>query len=199
MIVAFPFAFNGREDQTHLAQADLFIRVMRKLQPSYKIVQLTDRQTRGLSGIDGEVRVDSNPLGVWYFTAMSQFPANEFLRLDYDIVIRQDVSDVFKRDFDVAVSTEDRTMNNGVVFVKSKRIFGDALKHYLDDTRQDNLGDIQIAMTMAMRGYNVLSLPREVYNYRQESSLTTYPDTAKIVHFKGSKKKAMVRDFEPLV
>lgn len=195
MIVAFPFAFGGSEDSSHVAQADLFVHLMRKFQPRYSIVQLSDRKTRSVSGVDGIFRIDVDPFGMWFFAVMSAFPADQFLRLDYDVVVRDDVSDVFTEDFDIAVSEEDEMMNNGVVFVKSKDIFATAMEHYLCDTAKNNWEDIQLAMSMAMRKYNVLKLPRDVYNYRQSAELADYPKTARVLHFKGGKKMAMARDF----
>ena len=197
MIVAFPFAFNGKETEKEIALANLFIRAIRKVDPPVTLIQMSDEKTVQLAGTDGCYRVDEEPLGIWYFKAMIQFPVEQFLRLDYDIIMREDVSDVFRQDFDIAIANEGKTtMNNGVVFVKSKDLFKEALDHYRQ-TPMDNWQDIQKAMQLAINTgkFDVLRLDPMVYNFYPERDKAPYPSEAKVLHFKGSRKERMVREF----
>lgn len=203
MIVAFPFAYMGKEKQSDVELADLFVRLIRKHQPRVTLVQMTDKATGVINGIDECFRHGDGPHGLWYFNAMCAFPGDEFLRLDCDIVMRGDVSDVFDQDFDIAIARE-RTpiMNTGVVFVKNKRFFVDAMKQYQENTKQDNWGDIQTATQKAINSgaFNVLRLDADVYNYypskdRTRSREILYPASAKIMHFKGARKAFMKADF----
>lgn len=197
MIVAFPFAFNGKETEVEISLANLFIREIRKVDPPVTLIQLSDEATVELKGTDGCYRVDAEPLGIWFFKAMIQFPAEQFLRLDYDIIMREDVSEVFRHDFDIAIANEGKgVMNNGVVFVKDKEFFKLALDCYMT-TEMDNWQDIQKAMQMAINTgkFVIHRLDPVIYNHYPERSSAPYPDSSKILHFKGSRKERMIREF----
>lgn len=197
MIVAFPFAFNGKETEKEVSLANLFIREIRKVITDVYLVQMTDENTVKLRGVDAHHVVKNEALGLWYFQAMIDFPWRAFLRLDYDIIMKCDVSDVFQKDFDIAIANEGKiTMNNGVVFVKSKELFKEALDQY-KQTPMDNWQDIQKAMQLAINTgkFNVLRLEPGVYNHYPERGNAPYSDAAKIIHFKGRRKERMIRDF----
>lgn len=205
MIVAFPFAFAGKEETKHIALAELFVKQMRKYQPHAKIIQMSDRPTAAIKGTDGCVRTDSWPLGLWSFTSAMTFPEPQFLKLDYDTIVQGDVSDVFEQDFDIAIAKErsHEVMNNGVVFVQNREFFADALKRYETETQMDNWRNVQDAMQLTINSgrFNVLKLEPDVYNYftSKEEGLTKaarYPTSAKILHFKGSRKMFMSADFQ---
>jgi hypothetical protein len=193
MIVAFPYAFNGHDKEENKEFAGLFVRAARRF--DFEIVQMTDSQTQEIKGVDSVFRHPMEELGPWYLDAMEAFPADQFLRVDYDILFRADVSDVFDDDFDIAVAKEPKigVMNNGVVFVKDKAIFADARQQY-EKTSRDNWSDIQVAMSMSIDSgkFSVKKLPADVFNcfYKREWG-KTLPDTAKLVHFKGSRKDVM--------
>ena len=196
MIVGFPFAFGGNVSKEQQELAELFVKMMRRFQPDATLVQMTDITTMAIKGIDECFRTKSDRLGPWYFNAMSNFPAEQFLRLDYDTVVRGDVSDVFNAPFDIAISKErNGLMNNGVVFVKDRGIFEDALDFYENETLKDDWYDIQASMQMAIDDgqYRVKKLDQGIYNYFYEAK--SIPQEAKIVHFKGFQKKHMRSEF----
>lgn len=200
MVIAFEFAFQGKETDYHKEIGALFVRVTRKYQPKAKIIQLSDLETGEIQGVDLCFRVDSSPFAIWNFDATLLFPAPQFLRVDYDTMIRGEVSDVFEHDFDIAIAKEHNgRMNNGVVFVKSKAIFEDAKQHYLHDTPMDGWQDIQTAMQMSIDSglFRVRKLDQS-YNliFKPDRMISAVPDEAKIVHFKGMRKGMMLDLFK---
>ena len=201
MIIAFEFAFQGKETDSHREIGALFVKVTRKYQPQARIVQMSDPHTVEVQGVDLCLRVDAAPFAVWNFDATLAFPAQQFLRVDYDVMIRGEVADVFDHDFDIAIAKEGKhgVMNNGVVFVKSKAIFADARKRYLETTTMDGWHDIQNAMQMSIDSglFRVRKLDAS-YNliFKPERMMDRLPAEARIVHFKGMRKGFMLDHFK---
>ena len=202
MIIAFPFAFGGLETDKEISLAAIFMNHARKACPDAEIVQMSDRETSRLSGTDSCFRLDVKPYGIWHFEVMTNFPAEQFVRLDYDVILRDNIEDVFARDFDIAIARERHAiMNNGVVFVKNRDFFAEGLANY-KTTGMDNWQDIQNAMQMTINAnkFRVERLDPDAYNYypskdRSLSMEELYPESAKVIHFKGSRKTFMKLDF----
>ena len=202
MIIAFPFAFGGLETDKEISLAAIFMNHARKACPDAEIVQMSDKETSRISGTDSCYRLDVKPYGVWHFEVTANFPAEQFVRLDYDTIVRSDIEEVFSIDFDIAIAKErTTTMNNGVVFVKNRDFFVEGLANY-KTTTMDNWQDIQRAMQMTIEGgkFKVERLDGDVYNFfpskdRSLSMEELYPESAKVIHFKGSRKTFMKLDF----
>ena len=193
MIIGFPLSFMGPIPEEALAIAELFVRLTRKFQPDARLVQMTDIETPGIHGVKCSRTPRIGDLGVWWFEASIAFPEKEYLRADYDLVIRGDVSDVFTHPFDMAIAKETNdVMNNGVVFIRDRDILKDALGFYHNATSHDGWQDVQKAMTMAIDcgKYRVKKLDRDIYNFIYKQ--TKVPDTARIIHYKGWRKKLML-------
>ena len=198
MIVAFPFAFNGAESKYNHEIGLSFVRTARKYLKTVEIVQMSDMKTGEVPGIDSCFRVDSWPFGIWYFDAMLAFPAEQFLRIDYDAMIRRDVSDVFSHDFDIAIAKEHNgRMNNGVVFVKNKEVLKDAQANYMK-TGMDNWQDIQTAMqeTIDSGLFRIRKLDESYNMIFKPDRQVTIPEDTHIVHFKGVRKELIVNNFK---
>lgn len=212
MVITFPYAFGGKETPEHVELGNLFVSVTRKYVPKAQIVQMSDEETAEIKGVDSVFRLKTPPLtgnptrhraapGIafaeWYFDAMMAFPAERFLRADYDVMIREDVSDVFHSAvFDIAIAKEHNgRMNNGIVFVRNKDVFLAAKEAYAQTTR-DNWQDVQTAMQRVIDSgeFRVKKLP-ETYNtiYGGERAI---PSEVKILHFKGARKGAMLDLFK---
>ena len=192
MNIATPFAFSGNETKEQKDLGALFVRFARKSHPKANIIQLSDMKTSEIEGIDSCYRAPMEALGLWYFDVMNDFQEREFLRVDYDCMIRADVSEVFEYEFDIAIAKEDaKIMNNGVVFVRDREIYKYARKMYMENTGQDNWQDIQKAMSMAIDSglFRVKRVPSEIYNYVYKRKEVA--EKAKIVHFKGDRKVFM--------
>lgn len=191
MILSFPFAFGGKETAVHVGQGDLFVRMARRFSRGVKIVQMTDMETVEIAGVDECVRSESGELGGWYFRAMAEFPHREFLRVDYDVVVREDVSDLFRHDFDIAIAKErNGHMNNGVVFVKTPEFFDVAAAFYAHHTKRNGWTDIENATQLAIDSgsFKVKKLPPEIYNHIPDGTILP---VAQIIHFKGALKSSM--------
>ena len=195
MVIAVPFAFGGKETSKDMELAELFVRFARKSHKTAGIVQLSDMETAQIPHMDSCFRTSSAPHGLWYFDMVLTFPEREFLRVDYDCMIRDDVSDIFGYDFDIAIAKEHKgVMNNGVVFVRDRGIYEYAKARYLQ-TDMDNWHDIQNSMSFAIDSglFKVKKLPADIYNFIYKR--VPFPDTAKIVHFKGDRKHLMMVDY----
>lgn len=207
MVVTFPFAFDGKETPEHVEYGNIFVAVTRKNLPNAIVVQMADMTTKAIGNVDSVYRTPAGlaPEGAsihkaapgiafaeWYFDAMINFPSEEFVRLDYDVMVRGDISDVFEHPFDIAIAKEDKgRMNNGVVFVKNKAFFSEAKRAYLD-TQKDNWQDVQTAMQVTIdTGYfRVRKLP-QTYNQLFDPA-KPFPADTKLLHFKGSRKNELV-------
>jgi len=212
MIVAFPYSYCGWERKKDLRDiVNTFARVFKQQWPNDKLVQATDAKTCEVKGVDECVRLDVEPFGIWYFSAWINFPYDEYLRIDDDVVVRADVSEVWDEKFDIAIADERgskshnkfrmTTMNGGVVFVRNRDFFRESLKHYKEETGMDNWQDLQIAMQMTINAGNFLvhRLDPMVYNYYPENDRTPHPALPKIIHYKGKRKSRMVRDYKQLL
>lgn len=132
------------------------------------------------------------------------WPDSCFLQLDCDIVVRSDVSDVFSQDFDIAMcrtpDRSDRVYNAGVIFQKptGAAFWAEVVREYQDERIRDGWEGSQTALTRAadrMRkdGFKVLDLPFDVYNYTPDGP-GMVPETARIVHYRGRRKRFMLKD-----
>ena len=210
MVIAFPFAFGGKETHDQRVIGEMFVRVTRR-HIKAEIVQMSDDVTEAVTGVDSCFRVTPPPFtgdpsahkaapgiafGIWYFDAMASFPAKEFLRLDYDVLVREDVSDVFDGNFDVALREMKGRVNNGVIFVKNKEFFKRGKEEYLK-TGMDNWQDCQTATQAVIDSgeFRVKKLG-EAYNMVLKPERMDGWQSAKLLHFKGQRKGLMVDYFK---
>lgn len=197
-IIAFCFAFDGKETDFQAEVAQAFCGITRRFQPTAVLVQVSDDKTRALPWVDACIRTKRENYAQWYFDAMIGFPYKEFLRVEYDVVIKGDPWDVFKEDFDIAIAKERKgNMNNGVMFVKESRGFFYENKRIYDErTNRDNWNAIQVStqMTIDTGKFKVLRLDHVVYNHIPHAR-GEYPEESKILHFKDIRKQWMLDDF----
>lgn len=186
--------------------AKVMILSVRKHLPESQIVQLTDDKTPMLPGVDAMVQMPyDGDFGAWRLKHFAWFEG-EVLHLDYDVIVNRDVSDVFKQDFDVALtkrSDNDKTVspqinrlsphNMGVVFSRNPDFWKRVYDHYMSVPERSWMW-IQIATTEAAHflkdEFKVLELPGETYNYTPSSPLEDVSNKA-IVHYKGDRKHWM--------
>ena len=135
----------------------------------------------------------------WYHYFKEQPYGAEILFLDSDTFILRDVSDVFKQDFDIAITrkTDNDKINSGVVFVKknkdSERFFDAWYKNqqmlYEDQNMLEPLyseyrGINQAAfmLTITSESINLISLPCKKYNAFKGDHLAPHDPELSIVH-----------------
>lgn len=172
------------------ALAQKFISTVRLIS-NVRLIQMTDNDTPVLEGVDDVFRFPRRTFGEWYFEAMAEFPADESLRLDVDVLMLKNPVSVFSnREFDVAFAKEIKgTLNNGVMFARNKRFFVDCLHEY-QKTSRDNWNDIQVATQAVVDSgrYRVMKLDRRFYNHIPDRP-KDFPPGVKLVHFEGHSRK----------
>ena len=169
-----------------------------------EIVQLTDLETPKLDEVDSVQRLKGDILSSVLARHLSQLPG-ETLYLDYDTVVQEDVSYVFKQDFDLAITTRNEKEkdfnllykvcphNVGVMFSRSPEFWAEVAKRY--DKRKDEPSwfKFQIVVTESINvlNYKILELDSNKYNHTPED-IDEDLSGRSIVHYKGHRKAWMV-------
>lgn len=178
------------DDDVLNACAERMIASVREHMPQADIVHLT---------MDAE---KDKPFG-WRRNAAQSTVEGDAIFVDVDTVFRADVSDVFARDFDIAVcpdmrpGTEGTRFDGGVAFSRSPQAWRDLAEHLgaLDFKREG--ADWRPLMEgytafLEQRKYRTLVLPAAIYCRVPDS-----PDDdlagAKIVHYRGPRKAWMLQ------
>lgn len=131
-------------------------------------------------------------------------PEANLIQLDCDVVLRDDVTDVFDMDFDIAMcrtpDRRDRVFNAGVIFQKPSgaSFWREVVREYQDPRIRDGWEGSQTAITRAAdrvlrEGMKILELPFDVYNYTPDAAGEA-PGTARLVHYRGRRKRFMIQD-----
>lgn len=168
-----------------------------------EIIQLTDWNTKKLDCVDSVHRLKGGIVSSFLARHLANLHGDT-LYLDYDTVVREDVSKVFEQDFDLAITRRsDKELasallyrvcpnNVGVMFCRNQDFWRQVARRY--DARIDppSWMKFQIIVTEAMNAldFNILELPSEKYNYTPETRDEEL--TCAIAHYKGYKKSWMV-------
>ena len=217
MNVGFFTVYHGglRYNETvHLVLADRMIRSVRKEMPKVEIVQLTDEKTPAIMGVDRVQRLPGDvPMAV---QCVRHYAAcqGDWLLIDTDVIVQDDVRDVFDEPFDVAVCDRDGTLvegeedlqmmkemphNIGVMFSRSKAFWKavEAKMHDMTPERKHWLGNQYAACDVIASGqFHVKIIPGIQYNYAAHN-VHDKCESASIVHYKGPmRKKLMLERFQ---
>lgn len=205
MTVGFFTVF--RKDPQHYVLAEVLIRSVRAALPGVEIVQFTDETSPQIHGVDA---VRRKPHGRMLERRLEHYAEadGEWLLIDTDVVVQQDVRGVFGSTFDVAMAdrnwshlpkTPDLTalmpFNTGVVFSRSTAFWRAVLATWRGFTpeQQADWYSEQLAVAAVVRAgaYSVLTLPGMVYNYPPATAADAKLAAARIVHYKGNRKPWM--------
>lgn len=196
-----------RLDPQHYVLADKLVRSVRSAMPGVEVVQFTDESSPAVLGVD---RVRRRPPGKMLERRMEHYAEceGEWLLVDTDVLVRQDVRDVFADGvFDVALADrswphlpqkEDvlATMpfNSGVMFSRSPDFWRSVLAIWREAGKNDWMSE-QRAVYEAVRSgrHRVKILPGMKYNYPPKGPKDPLDGVA-IAHFKGERKQWMRRD-----
>lgn len=199
MIIGFVHLDRGSDQSRRLAE--MMVASCRRVMPDVPIVQMTDFDTQGVSGVSC-VSYPSGPLALSRLRAYEQCEG-DWLLLDTDVIARKDVRHVFDQPFDIAVATREGTLmphevgtwvadefNSGVIFSRSQ-LFWQRAVDWLEqqpEKLQGWMGD-QAALNAVIRTgeFNVAVLPN-VYNYPPRSRDEPVRDKS-LVHLKGKRRK----------
>lgn len=186
--------------------ADVWYESLRRYM-KHPIVHLTDMVTEPLSFADEVQRIDEDDIAKAKYKHLATLKG-DVLNLDYDTVVQRDVSDVFNRPFDVALTKRkvakgdkfymlalSQPHNTGVVFSRNREFWKLCLERY--DKYPPNSGWMvgQVCITECAHIYRdrfkFLELPAAFYNYtpktREEDVSQRY-----ILHYKGPRKDWML-------
>ncbi len=182
--------------QEHVALAKRAIEAARAAMPEAEIWHLTTPDGPELPA-DECLRLDlDGGFGVRRATINSTL-SGEVLFLDVDVIVQEDVSDVFDdKSFDVAVTTDIRPgsnqikYNGGVVFSRNS-VFWAELAERFEGLEFRHWHRIEARLTQVADSglFNVKVLPGEQYNYVPRRDET---NGAKIVHYRGGRKKRIL-------
>lgn len=189
----------------HVVMADLLIRSARHVMPDVPIIHLTDADTPAIVGVDDVRRLPKMPFDVLRCEHLAHCEG-DWLYLDTDCVLQQDIRHIFEMPFDVAVADRDGCLvegeedlpfiqatpyNLGVVFSRS-RDFWMAVKDKLltmTSARQEWMGIQFAACDVVAEGrFDVRILPGRLYNYAPHHADEDLRHAA-IVHYKGPMRK----------
>lgn len=202
MKIAFPFA-----GEIPASIAGVMIDSCRRVMPGVPIYQLTDLKTQALPNAI-PVRKNFQDIGELILNHFLDLEG-EVLKLDYDMIVQRDVSEVFRLPFDFALTRRplnDLTIssnirvrnpyNHGVMFLRnSKEFFRLALKEYMDSGRHWMNIPVALDTAAAMTTLKWVELPGERYNYTPKLRDEDVSHCS-IVHYKGARKWWMVETEE---
>lgn len=186
---------------------ELMVRSVRKAMPDVEIVQFTADKAAKVPGVT-ELKI--MPVERLAMAVLSAYRSVEgdWLFLDTDVIVQEDVRAVFADPFEIAVSERAGTLrdkengskfmaqmpyNKGAVFSRSDLFWEMAYDHCFDMEKgqQEWMGD-QVAMcrVIARDVFKVKVLPNR-FNYAPLQRTEDVSDKA-ILHFKGDRKSWMV-------
>ncbi len=186
----------------------LMLASVRRAMPDVEIVQFTTDARMRLAEVDRIVIRPELPLATALLETRTSV-SGDWLFLDTDVIVREDVRHVFDQPFDVAFATREGTLrpheigtkfmannrfNSGVAFSRSQQFWRDALANLrtMSEGRQRWCGDQESLTKIVDSGrYQVRVLPNR-YNYPPFTAAERLDDKS-IVHFKG-KRKAWMQD-----
>jgi hypothetical protein len=201
----------GPEAELDYECASLMVRSARKQMPGIPIVQFTDLATKRVKHVYDVRRKPSEPMGLLRMRHCAGVEGH-WLFVDTDVVFQQPVDQVFKRTFEIAVTSrnwshmKDATgfsdrmpFNTGVVFSKCPRFWGEVYTRLrsLDPDLQHFMGEQQLINEVALEGrYHVKTFSGETYNFPPLMPDTLSPskiqNRASILHYKGLERKQMM-------
>lgn len=178
-----------------------------KAMPDVDIVQLTDDATPQIKGVSSVVRKRYNGYLMTFrmeFLAELDYP---WLSLDTDVLVLKDLSFIFDKDFDVALTRRynsildqegnDLTVimpyNAGVMFSKNSAFWKDAARtlQRMPESAHKWYGDqLSIRLSAEKNVWNVLELACDEYNYTPNSA--SERKDVYVMHFKGKRKDWML-------
>ena len=198
------FHIGTRDDRNQIGS--LAAKVAKHTMPNVEVCHLTDTDTPMLEGADRAIRMERNvPMAV--FRMQHHQAEGDWLFIDTDVLIHQDVQDVFENDdpFDIAIASRvkgdgahgpafvEMPHNMGVVFSRSP-VFWKAVEAELltyDRQKQEWMGDqLAVCRLIKRNEFRCLVVPGEKYNFPPFRPYDT--NNASIVHYKGPRKPWLV-------
>ena len=197
----------------HVGPDDRLARLMvaSAKQLGYELVQMTDQRTPAIDGC-GVRRLDWDGRHLMTYRMRHLAQLDEPMMIcDTDIIHLKDCSDVWERDFDVALTKRGKTLdlngfdvatvmpyNIGVMFARNPEVWRWGYEYCQDlaPQEQDWYGD-QLTMAAAAKEFRCLELPADEWNYTPGAP-DECPDV-RVLHYKGVRKKWMLHIWPALL
>lgn len=197
-------------DVTPIRLASRMVKSVRKNIPDARVVQFTHKADNALSFVDDVVIRSANGMGLMEarIDHFANYPHDEALFLDPDILVQKDVWEVFDNPFDIAIAhrnepltldgadvSKDMPYNTGVIFSRGVNFWRATLELMKPMSLDDRnwFGD-QIAVAQLIKDghFKVREIDNKIYNYspKKESENVS---ACSIVHYKGNRKEWMLR------
>lgn len=193
------------------ACARAMTRSVRKAMPGVPVVHFTDEESPAVDGVDDVRRLPPEPMARLRMRHHAQVEG-DWLFVDTDVLIQQDVRPVFDDPFDIAVTTRDwghvqlaerfadrMPYNMGVVFSRSSTFWRAVLERVarMEKSYQRWMGDQEaFNHLIRLKLCNVAKLSGTIYNFPPD--LDPSPESLKqereaaILHFKGPQRKPLM-------
>lgn len=192
--------------------AQIMVASVRRAMPTARIVQMTDADTKPVTGVDEVIRkrYDGRFLMPYRLLHLKDFPDTDAVFLDTDVIVQKDLSSVFQNDFDIGLTIRNQPIfdpdgtdvtiampyNTGVVFSRAsgQSFWETAYRHCLtlSNEKKKWWGDqLSIKAAADTATLNLKTFPCYLYNYTPESP---YEDVSEkfVVHYKGQRKEWML-------
>lgn len=196
--------------------AKALVRSARAWMPDVPIVHFTDLASKAVKGVDAVRRKPSEPMALLRMRHQASVDG-DWLFVDTDVIFQGAVAKVFKRAFDIAITTrtwphlkvavgftERMPFNTGVVFSRCPHFWGEVYTRVrqLTPEQQEWMGDQEVICEMVDENdgrYDFGHLKGSIYNYppvlpdaNTEAMRRETEAAARIVHYKGAGRKAML-------
>jgi hypothetical protein len=184
----------------HWGIARHLIASAKRVMPDVEVWQLTDGDTPKVQGIDGCVRLGGKmPMALRRMKLHSMLHG-EWLFLDTDVVVQQDVREMFLNPFLVAVTdrvgslwehspdVEGMPYNMGVTFSRSPEFWAEVVERLKQQPAQlqEWCGDQLVVCALAQEKLQKV-IPGRIYNFTPATRDEDCSHAA-IVHYKGARK-----------
>jgi hypothetical protein len=202
--VGFYHAARGDETVPRARIAALVASV-RSQMPAVRLTHFTDLVTAPIVGVDDVLRRPMLPIAHARIDAYAAVEG-DWLFLDTDVIVQENVSDVFRQSFDVAVSDRVGTLrdvdygtkfmalmpyNSGVMFSRCQAFWRAALQAVdgYSPKRKVWMGDQQALCDVIASGRFAVAVLPSRFNYPPHRHDEDVSDKA-ILHFKGKTRKS---------
>jgi hypothetical protein len=212
MNIAFYYIRPDGEVHPHI---EYCIHSIKKFMPTAKIVQVTDRKTKAVDGVDQVFRFRTKTqrkrvtLNYRGFEFLSKLDLKEMVFIDPDMMFNADVEPLMKEDFEIAVSARSKVDGErlstsymrrypycSLMFIKTPEFWKDCYKMFSEWPDELTwITNMRIVGNVINSGkYKVRVLDGDIYN-RPVHHKNDFNKDTKVYHFKGSRNKRFMKSF----